>query len=264
MTMERKIQVSKIFLKIVFGFLGLAILTNFVMRTLSYSFYQGDQKRADVKTIPQALEFSDTLTGYGHHLDSDSKSIILCFGGSFYPAYNVVGLYGPDYDVPFMAVDYYGTQASQGKMNLQSMQASAEGLYDWAIDHYPDRKVVVIGHSYGCGMAAYLASVRSSDHLFLLSGYRDLSDLYNRMVPIFWGPLKFFITDDIKVTDYAQHTDCPVTILGSEADKTLGSDLQRKLADAYEAADFHIFKDIDHDAYLSDSRVIDLINHVLE
>lgn len=254
---------SKI-LKVGIWILILALVTNFVMRTLSYSFYKGDQQREDVKISPTLVNFSQGLTGYGHHLDQKSDAIILCFGGSFYPAYNVVGLYASDYEVPFIAVDYYGTQASQGQMNLQSMQASAQGLYDWAENQYPGRKVVVIGHSYGCGMAAYLASVRPCDQLFLISGYRDLSDLYNRMVPIFWGPLKLLISDNIKVADYAQQTTCPVTILASEADKTLGSDLQAKLAACYATADLVIFPDIDHDGYLSDERVIDLINDALK
>lgn len=262
--MKIKDKILKRILKVILGIILLALLTNFVMRTLSYSFYKGDKKREDVKILPQALHFSETLTGYGHHLDSGSKAIILCFGGSFYTAYNVVGLYGPDYHLPFIAVDYYGTQASQGNMNLQSMQASAQGLYDWVKVAYPDRKIVVVGHSYGCGMAAYLASSRPCDHLFLLSGYRDLSDLYNRMVPIFWGPLKLFITDNIRVSDYATRTTCPVTIIGSDSDKTLDADLQKKLAACYKNADLHIFPDIEHDAYLSDPRVIDLIQEALE
>ncbi len=147
---------------------------------------------------------------------------------------------------------------------LRSMQASAEALYDWAEEKYPGRKIIVIGHSYGSGMAAYLASVRECDHLFLAAGYRDLSDLYNRIVPIFWGPLKVFISDDIKVSDYATQTRCPVTIIGSEADNTLGSELQKELAKSYESSDLIIFQDIDHEYYLTDQRVISLIQETVK
>jgi len=108
-------------------------------------------------------------------------------------------------------------------------------------------------------MAAYLASVRECEHLYLAAAYRDLSDLYNRIVPIFWGPLKVFISDDIKVSEYAARTKCPVTIIGSEADKTLDADLQIELAKCYESAEVKIFPNIEHEFYLTDQRVISLI-----
>ncbi len=254
----------KMIFKIVLWVLVAGILSNFVMRTLSYSFYKGNKKKDTVHVISQKIHFTDTLTGYGYHIDHESNAVILSFGGSFYIAYNTVGLFAAPYDVPFLSVDYYGTQDSMGKMNLKTMQLSAEKLYDWAEEQYPNRKIVVVGHSYGCGMAAYLASVRNCDKLFLLSGYRDLADLYNKMVPIFWGPLKAFISDNIAVCEYAKHTSCPVTVIGSDADKTLSSGLQKKLAECYEKVEIIIFPDIQHEDYLTDERVIHLIQQAVK
>ena len=254
----------RIIFKIVMWVLIAGFLANFVMRTVSYSFYKGKKKKESVNVIPQRINYTDTLTGYGYNLHSESNAVILCFGGSFYVAYNTVGIFAAPYDVPFLSVDYYGTQASGGKMNLKTMQLSAEQLYDWTKNQYPDRKIVVIGHSYGCGMAAYLASVLPCDQLFLLSGYRDLADLYNKMAPIFWGPLKAFISDNITVHEYAKQTTCPVTIIGSDTDKTLSPDLQKKLANCYEKAELIIFPDIQHEDYLTDERVISQIKKTLE
>lgn len=259
-----QMKAVKVILKIILWVLVAGLLANFVMRTVSYSFYKGDKKKDTVQVIPEKINYTDTLTGYGYNLEKESKAIILCFGGSFYVAYNTVGIFAAPYDVPFLSVDYYGTQDSPGKMNLKTMQMSAEQLYDWAKARYPDRKIVVVGHSYGCGMAAYLASARPCDKLFLLSGYRDLADFYNKMVPIFWGPMKAFITDNITVGEYAKHTACPVTVIGSDADKTLSSSLQKKLAECYEKAELVIFPDIQHEDYLTDERVIALISKALE
>ena len=47
-------------------------------------------------------------------------------------------------------MDYDETQESSGRMNLQTMQKSAEALYDYAATRYPGKKVIVMGHSYGC------------------------------------------------------------------------------------------------------------------
>lgn len=257
-------KVIRLFSKIFIWSLLIAFIANYFMRAISYSFYKGDKQKENLKVYPRKLTYKEGLTGYSYNSDKYSDSIILCFGGSFYIAYNTVGIFAPYYDVPFLAVDYYGTQDSEGKMDLQSMQASAEGLYDWAVNEFPGRKVIIVGHSYGCGMAAYLASVRKCDRLFMAAGYRDLSDLYNKILPIFWGPLKLFISDNINPAEYAKETSCPVTIIGSEADKTLSSRLQKKLADCYGTAELYIFPDIDHEAYLTDERVINLIQKAFE
>ncbi len=254
-------------LKIAFKIIGVVlviIIISLVLRNISYSFYKGEKKKDNLKIIPEKITFKDGLTGYGYNLDKESESIILCFGGSFYVAYNTVGIFAPYYDMPFLAVDYYGSQDSKGEMNLQTMQASAEGLYDWVVEQYPGQKIIVVGHSYGCGMATYLASVRSCDSLFLAAGYRDVSDLYNKIIPIFWGPLKSLIIDNIKIVEYAKKIQCPVTIIGSEADRTLSSNLQRKLANYFKNVDLHIFSDIEHEYYLTDIRVIELIQKALK
>lgn len=261
---HKKMEIIRIVLKILMFVLIIGFSSNYVLRTVSYSFYKGKKQKENVTVIPEKVVYADHLTGYGYHLSSESSAVILCFGGSFYVAYNTVGRFAPYYNVPFLSVDYYGTQDSPGKMNLSSMKASAEALYDWTQKQYPERKIIVVGHSYGCGMAAYLASVRKCDQLFLLAGFRDLSDLYNRIVPIFWGPFKVFISDNLTVAEYALHTTCPVTIVGSDVDKTLGSDLQASLATHYQSADLHIFPDIEHEHYLTDKRVISLIQKALK
>lgn len=87
---------------------------------------------------------------------------------------------------------------------------------------------ILWGTGYGCGMAAYLASVRECKHLFLASGYRTNADLYNKIIPVFWGPNKVFIKNNIRVDKYAKITTCPVTVIGSDSDKTLSAKLQKK------------------------------------
>ena len=116
-----------------------------------------------------------------------------------YIAYNTVGMYGGRFDCPFLSVDYYGTQDSKGKMNLNTMKQSAEELYDYAAEMYSGKDIYIFGHSYGCGMAAYLASVRECKHLVLASGYRTSADMYNRIIPIFWGPFTVFIKNSITI-----------------------------------------------------------------
>lgn len=232
---------------------------NYIMQTISYSFYKNAKKFNKVNYVPEPIQMTDDLTGYGYHLDAQTEDIILYFGGSNYIAYNAVGKFAGRFDCPFIAADYYGTQDSFGKMNLETMQKTALDLYDWAKKEYPDRKIIVMGHSYGNGMASYLASIRHTEKLILLAAYRDLSDLYNKMTPIFWGPLKIFISNNMQVEQYAKNITCPVYIVGSDSDRTLSAKLQKKVADCFDHANLKVFKGITHENYLINSEVIEYI-----
>lgn len=255
----KKMNVATILLKIILWAVILLIVGDIVMQTISYSFYKGDRKLETVNFTPVKIQIADGLTGYGYHLESDSDRMILFFGGSMDIAYNAVGKYAGYYDAPFLAVDYSGTQDSAGKMNLKTMQSSAEALYDYAVARYPEKKVFIIGHSYGCGMSAYLASVRECAHLFLVSAYRTSADLYNQFIPIYWGPLQVFIRNNIRIDHYAGNTTCPVTIIGSDADTTLSVALQEKVAALYDVAEMKIFSGVPHADYLITRDVIDYL-----
>jgi len=173
-----RMDIVRILLKIIMWFLIVEFGCNFIMQTISYSFYKNAKKMIDISCTPQFIQFKDTLTGYGNNLDSQNRNkVILFFGGSNYIAYNSVGKYSTKFDYPFISVDYYGTQDSSGKMNLKTMKQSAEELYEWARNHYPDSEIIIIGHSYGAGIATYLASVRKCHSLVIAAGYRDISDL---------------------------------------------------------------------------------------
>ena len=268
---KKKVSVAYVVLKIIMIVLIVFFASDGLMQFISYSFYKGDRKFKEVKYEPIELEIKssskEALYGYGYNLDAKSPGVILFFGGSMYVAYNSVGMYGGLFECPFLSVDYYGSQKSRGKMNLQTMQKSARDLYDYAQSRYPDRDIYVFGHSYGCGMAAYLASVRECKQLVLASGYRDLSDLYNKIIPIFWGPLKVFIKNNIRVDQYAKKTSCPVTVIGSDADKTLSASLQQKLAALYStsapSAECKIFHGISHEEYFAADQVAQFIKGIM-
>lgn len=256
-------EIMRIVLKIVMWILIIGFVCNLVMQTISYSFYKKARNKENVTYTPVKLSMTDCLSGYGYHLEHKSDAIVLFFGGSSYTAYNSVGTYGGQFNCPFIAADYYGTKESKGKMNLHTMKKTAEDLYDWARFQYPDRKIIIMGHSYGTGMAAYLASVRDCEALFLLAGYRDLSDLYNKMTPIFWGPLKVFISNNIMVTNYAKNVTCPVYVIGSESDKTLSASLQKKLAIYFNNSVVKVFLDVAHEEYLTSDDVVEYIQSIV-
>ena len=262
--MEKKMDIIWILLKVIMWFLIAGFGCNFIMQTISYSFYKNAKKMTDISCTPQFIQFKDKLTGYGNNLDSENTDkVILFFGGSNYIAYNSVGKYSAKFDYPFISVDYYGTQDSGGRMNLKTMKQSAEDLYEWARNCYPDGEIIIIGHSYGAGIATYLASVRECHSLIIAAGYRDISDLYNKIIPVFWGPLKVFISNNIRAADYAENVECPVYIIGSDGDKVLSLSLQEKLAGCFKNAQIKKFDGISHEDYFFSDDVIEFINQVI-
>lgn len=249
----------RIILKIIMWVLIVGFGCNLIMQTISYSFYKNAKKMDNLSSSPTPIKFSDNLNGFGANLDSESDYIILFFGGSNYIAYNSVGRFGAGFNAPFLSADYYGSQDSKGKMNLSSMQQTAIDLYDWARENYPSQQIIVMGHSYGAGIAAYLASVRNTKALVLLAAYRDVCDLYNKIIPIFWGPAKVFISNNIHLSEYAKNLNCPTYIIGSNADTTLSASLQYKVKDCFDSADIVIFDDISHEDYLINEKVLNYI-----
>ncbi|MEA4833336.1 hypothetical protein SDC9_83376 [bioreactor metagenome] len=252
-------EAVRIILKIFMWVFIIEFGSNIVMQSISYLFYSKAKKMTDNNCVPEHIQISDNLSGYGTNLDADSDRIILYFGGSNYIAYNSAGCFGKKFDIPFISADYYGSQGSHGRMNLKSLQKTAVDLYDWAENRYAGRKITVMGHSYGAGIAAYLASERECDNLVMLAAYRDLADLYNKIIPIFWGPAKAFITNNINAADYAKNILCPTFIIGSLADRTLSARLQYKVRNSFQKSEVKIFDDVKHQSYLDSKRVIEYI-----
>lgn len=84
------------------------------------------------------------------------------------------------------------------------------------------------------------------------------------MIPIFWGPFKIFISNNIQTAEYAEKVTASVYVIGSKADKTLSASLQEKLSDCFENSELKIFDDITHENYFISEEVVNYINSLIE
>jgi pimeloyl-ACP methyl ester carboxylesterase len=257
-------QYKFLILKIFGWILALEITCNFVMQFISYSFYRLVKKEPVIRPEIEKLDLGNGLSGYAKFNWDKSGKVIIYFGGSGDIAYNSVFKYAnkfPGYS--FVSVDYYGSQDSIGRMNLKTMKHSAVQVYDFIRQNYPDAKIIVMGHSYASGIAAYLASQRPCSKLIMIAGYRDVSDLYNKMIPIFWGPFKLLITNNIRTKDYAAGVEAKTMIITSDGDKTLSNKLQYKLATYFRNAEVKAFPGIAHTDYLFKEEVVSSISEFI-
>lgn len=236
-------------------FVVCGIAFNLTFRYISYSFYKNEKKSTEVDEKIKKLQIGKDkdLIGYVRSTDyTKPQKTIIYFGGSKDIAYNAVLKYGKVYqDFTFVSVDYPGSQESQGFMNLKTMQEAAVKLYDYVInlDYVNRSNIYVIGHSYGTGIATYLASKRNCAGLVLLAPYRDVLDLYNAIIPIFNSPFGWFITDNINTKEYAKSVKAKTLIITSDLDKTIKSSISYSLADYFSNASVIKFKGIEHEKY---------------
>ena len=81
------------------------------------------------------------------------------------------------------------------------------------------------------------------------------------IIPIFWGPAKVFISNNIVLSDYAKKVRCDTYIIGSNFDKTLSDNLQHKVKDCFTNCnvEINIFDEINHEDYLKNEKVIKYI-----
>ena len=117
---KNKIEIYRMVLKILMWISIVGFGCNFVMQTISYSFYKSAKQMKDIM-LQRYIQFNEKMSGCGYNLDVDSDKIILFFEGSNYIAYNSVGKFGGAYDCSFISIDYYGSQNSKGRMNLKTL-----------------------------------------------------------------------------------------------------------------------------------------------
>jgi len=64
---------------------------------------------------------------------------------------------GNDYDI--LIPDYRGYGKSDGYIYSESqLLEDAQKVYDWAVQHYNENQIILLGYSLGTGVASYLAA----------------------------------------------------------------------------------------------------------
>lgn len=120
----------KVILKVLFWVLVGGIVFNYIMRFISYPFYKCAKRNGKMEETVQRIEIHNSLIGYVGSINfHEKKKVILYFGGSGEIAYNAVLSYAKLFNDYIIKQDYADTS-----------------------------HIVIMGYSYGTGIAAYLTS----------------------------------------------------------------------------------------------------------
>ncbi len=136
---------------------------------------------------------------------------------------------GKGYD--FFMVDYRGFGKSDGKRTEKILFQDAQYMYRWLSKKYKEENIVVLGRSFGSGVAARIASWNNPKMLILDSPYYSFKKLTARFG--FFIPLNQLLRYKIMTNQFLKVTDCPIHIIHGTADNLIPFKHSQKLKDEH-------------------------------
>lgn len=158
----------------------------------------------------------------GIHIPPDEPNrrpgLILGFGGNAWNAQDVAEYLHELFPCEeVIAFHYRGYAPSQGAPSAEALIADAPLVYDLAVKRVKAKRVIAIGFSIGCGVAATLAAERKLDGLILVTPFDSLKAVAQSMYS--WLPIGFFFEHEIDAAAALQKIDAPVAIIAAQRDE---------------------------------------------
>lgn len=123
------------------------------------------------------------------------------------------------YDIA--VVDFPGFGTSEGRPTDDAIRDASAAIFQYFNTGKNIRNIYVMGYSFGCGPAAYVASLYDVSGLILLAPYESIYDLYNSVTPVFYGPMRLLISFQMDAGEYAESADCDSLVIASRSDSRI-------------------------------------------
>lgn len=170
---------------------------------------------------PLELRTADGVTLHGAHFPANrtgaERVLVLGFAGNAWNAQDagtyLAELY-PDCDI--VAFHYRGYYPSGGSPSADALVADAPVIYDFAVDRFAHDRVIAVGFSIGCGVAARLSAERKLDGLVLVTPFDSLKAAAQSLYP--WLPIGGFFRHDIDAAGAIARSRVPTAIVAAAND----------------------------------------------
>ena len=163
------------------------------------------------------------------------------------------------YDIA--VVDFPGFGTSSGKATDEAIRTASAAIYNYFRTRDNVRNIYVMGYSFGCGPAAYVASLYDVSGLILLAPYESIYDLYNSVTPVFYGPMRLLISFQMDTGVYAEKVKCAPLIIASRADERIPYRCSLALSEHFsEDAQFITIRETTHGDLTTDVKVLEAIS----
>ncbi|MFT3749412.1 MAG: alpha/beta fold hydrolase [Agriterribacter sp.] len=153
--------------------------------------------------------------------DSAAKGVVLYLHGNrknieWYAKY-APAFTGKGYEV--WMIDYPGFGKSSGKLTEQKLYEYAEQLYTMAKAKYNADNIIIYGKSLGTGIAAWLASKKSSKRVILETPYYSVASLASHYLPVY--PISRLLKYQLPTYAHINIINAPVTIFHGTSDNVI-------------------------------------------
>jgi len=122
-----------------------------------------------------------------------------------------------DYDVFVMDFRTYGK--SIGELSEQALYNDAEMCYNYVLERYQEKEIIVYGRSLGTGMATYIASKNNPKQLILETPFYSLTEVAKHRFPMF--PNNKLLKYDFPSYKYVENVNCPISIFHGTKDSVI-------------------------------------------
>lgn len=274
---------ARIGIRILAALLILLVLLGATVYTLAPSmlFYPHDDAESALAlaAYPQAEPLSieagaRVISGWILHQAQGEAPLVLYFGGNGENAATRVRrlIESGDADAfsgcNFAFLDYPGYGKSSGTPGEASLKQMGLDTFDAlaARADVDESRIVLFGFSMGTGVANYVASRRPCAGLMLMAPYADGFDLYNSMVPVFYGPLRALVAFRMESARFAADIAVRPLILASTDDGMVPFASSERLSSAYPAGcEFERMRGLGHnDFWGSDDVLLRLSRYIAE
>ena len=257
-----------------------AILYGIIFFAQDYALFHPNSNPAAwsyIASLPdfEAVEISSgskTWHGILRRPESDGPSpLIIFFSGNGQNAAQVLsqmealGIWPYFNEYQFLLMDYPGYGQNGGQPSAKSMYREALAVFDYASELPEVSRIIVGSYSIGTGPAVYLAANRDADGLFLLAPFDSGYDLFNSVLPVFYGPLRLFVRHKFPSGKYAELIDIPALVIASTTDEVVPFPSSLKLcAKLGENSTFVTLSRVDHNSILFNRTTLESVKGYLD
>ncbi|NND77453.1 MAG: alpha/beta fold hydrolase [Flavobacteriales bacterium] len=151
----------------------------------------------------------------------EPKGVILYFHGNTGSLYkwSVLAEELTHFGYDVLPYDYRGYGKSTGKRSEELMHQDALAFYNYAVDRYSNKNVILYGRSLGSGFATRLAAEQNPHKLVLETPYDNFINAADFHFPFI--PVKWLLKYEFKNDEYIEQVKCPILILHGTRDRII-------------------------------------------
>ena len=229
--------------------------------------------RPGFREVMFTAENGRTYHGMMYQATDEKAPLIIYFGGNGEGSYRHMRMREIQNQWSYFAgfnylfVDYVGYGLNGGRIHYLNMYEQSLAVFDYAaaLPNVDNSRIVIMGYSLGTGSAVYLAANRPVAGLILATPFARGYDLYNNVIPIFFGPMRMLVRQKLPSEEFAPYITCPVLIIASRDDEIIPFSSSERLASLFPGyVDFMILDNVRHNDIFQAGEVFGRVQSFLE